>query len=184
MSTPNFSYKHRCIVVTDEDYEWGNVPETESVPQGYTSYPYSLIPTEFRFFNVYLTSGYYEGGCIDYEEKDEEWKDLLGFSWSYEAESKAEFWSDLEEERFKITRYRFNQLCKGINRKDYKEAWEFTDKLCEAVGEWLAAQEEMEVNEWLDELMDGYGYKEYECSELFSNGEAWYQEKPRKVATA
>lgn len=184
MSTPNFSYQHRCIVVTDEDYEWGNVPETESVPQGSTSYPYALIPTEFRFFNVYLTDGYYEGGCIDYEEKDEEWKDLLGFSWSYEAESKAEFWSDLEEERFNISRYRFNQLCKGINRKDYKEAWEFTDKLCEAVGEWLAAQEEMEVNEWLDELMDGYGYKEYECSELFSNGEAWYREKPRKAAIA
>lgn len=177
MSTPNFSYKHRCIVVTDEDYECGNYPETEYIPQGFTSYPQSLIPTDFRFFNVVMVAGYYEASCIDYEEKDNEFKDLLGFSWGYEAESKAEFWCDLKEERFKISRYRFDRLTKGINRKDFENAWEFADKLCDVVGEYLAAQEETEVNDWLDHLMDEYGYKEYVCYAVFSNGEAWYEPK-------
>ena len=181
MSTPNFSYTHRCIVVTNEDFEDGNVPETEYFSQGYTSYPSSLIPTNFRFFEVFLTSGYYEHACIDYEFNDDEpFKDLLGFSWNYEAESKAELWSDLKEERFDITRYRFYQLCKGINRKDFESAWEFTEKICDMVGEWLAAQEEVKVNDWLDELKDEYGYEEYSCMGIFSNGEAFYRkiEKP------
>lgn len=185
MSAPNFSYEHRCIVVTDEDYESGNVPETKSVPQGYTSYPYSLIPTKFRFHNVYLTDGYYSGGCIDYElNEDDEWKDLLGFSWNYEAESKAEFWSDLKDERFNITRYRFDRLTKGINRKDFESAWEFTDRLCKVVGEWLAEQEEAKVNEYLDQLMNDYGYDEYVCCARFSNGEAWYEKKETKERKA
>ena len=127
MSTPNFSYTHRCIVVTNEDLEDGNVPETEYFSQGYTSYPSSLIPTDFRFFKVLLTSGYYADACIDYElDDDVPFKDLLGFSLNYKAESKAELWNDLKEERFDITRYRFYQLCKGINRKDFESAWEFT----------------------------------------------------------
>lgn len=180
MSAPNFSFEHRCIVVTDDDYESGNVPETEYIPQGYTSYPQSLIQTDFRFHNVVMTSGYYEAACIDYEEKDGEYKDLLGFTYSYEAESKAELWSDLKEERFKITRYRFDRLTKGINRKDFGNAWELTDKICEVVGEWLAAQEENEVNEWLDCLMHEYGYKEYVCCARFSNGEAWYEPKAER----
>lgn len=121
MSTPNFAYKHRCIVVTNDDFEFGNVPETERIPQGYTSYPQSLIPTDFNFYNVMLTSGYYEAACIDYEEKDDDYKELLGFTWYYEPESKKEIFEELMDFGYKITRYRFDRLTKGINRKDFDE---------------------------------------------------------------
>ena len=70
MGTSNFAYKNRCIVVTNDDFEFGNVPETEYIPQGYRNYSQSRIPTDFNFFNVVLTSGYYEHACIDYVEKD------------------------------------------------------------------------------------------------------------------
>lgn len=176
MGTPNFAYKNRCIVVTDDDFEWGNVPETESIPQGYTGYPQSIIPTDFNFFNVVLTGGYYEHACIDYEEKDGDWKDLMGFSYYYEPQTKSEFFLDVMD-FFNISEYRLRKLCNGIKRDNYEYDYQFVDALFETVGQWLMEQEEIKVNEYLDNLMNGYGYEEYVRTVLFSNGEAWYSPK-------
>lgn len=176
MSTSNFAYENRCIVVTDDDFEFGNVPETECIPQGFTSYPQSLIPTDFRFWDVVLTSGYYEAACIDYERKDLDWECELGFSYGCCPTSKREFYAEIQRE-FGISMYRLRKLCDGIKRENFEYEWKFTDALCEAVGEWLAGQEEAEVNKYLDELMEEYGYQEYVCVACFSNGEAWYSPK-------
>ena len=43
------------------------------------------------------------------------------------------------------------------------------------VGEWLAAQEEVKVNDWLDELKCEYDYEEYSCMGVFSNGKTIYR---------
>lgn len=177
MSTPNFAYEHRCIVITDDDLEFGNLPETEPIAQGFTCYPLSLIPTSFNFYNVVLTSGYYEAACIDYEEKDGDYKELLGFSWYYEPESKKEVFEDLIDLGFKISRYMFNKLCKDIKRANFKYDYDYFYKIFEAVGEYLMEIEEVEVNKYLDKLMADYGYDEYVCTARFSNGEAWYEKK-------
>lgn len=176
MSTPNFAFEHRCIVVTDEDFELGNVPETEYIPQGYTSYPQSIIPTGFTFFNVVLTSGYYEAACIDYEAKDDDWESFLGYCYGGCPTTKSEFFADMKD-MHGISEHRLRKLCDGIKREDFEYGYQFADALCEAVGEWLMEQEEVKVNKYLDKLMEEYGYQEYERTARFSNGEAWYSPK-------
>ena len=67
MATGNFCYENRCVVVTDDDYEIGNLPEMGECVDNSRNYPSYLIE-EFEFWVVVLTAGYYEGACIDYIE--------------------------------------------------------------------------------------------------------------------
>lgn len=177
MSTPNFSYVNRCIVVSSDALEWGNHPELENTNVGDRSYPSYIIPAGFRFYDVLLTYGYYEAACIDYQEKDDEsWECLLGYRWRDCPTTKKEFFSDMKY-WFKLSEYRFRKLCNGIKRENFKYEWDFTDALCEAVGIYLMEQEEQKVNEYLDKMIEDYGFTEYVCCEIFSNGEAFYTPK-------
>lgn len=182
MGTPNFAYKNRCIVVSNEDLECGNYPELEDKNVGGRSYPSYIIPTDFNFFDVIFTYGYYEAACIDYQEKDDrEWEQLLGYSYGSCPTTKAEFFNDISY-WFKVSKYRLRELCKDIKRANFKEDWEYTDALCEVVGEYLAEQEEAEVNKYLDEMIEAYGFEEYYCVARASNGEAFYRRVNKAVA--
>lgn len=71
MSTPNFKYKNRCIVVSDDDYENGNYPEYEgeneiSGNRNYPSYKLREQPEGCGILIAILTGAYYSGACIDY----------------------------------------------------------------------------------------------------------------------
>lgn len=92
MATSNFYYENRCIVVTNEDYECDNVPAHSKYMQGsLRNYPsYILDDAEFDFWDVVITSGYYEGACIDYMPKTDMYgQDMvtsrMGYAWDYES---------------------------------------------------------------------------------------------------
>lgn len=88
--TGNFSYENRCVYVSDEDFEIGNVPETESTDIGSRSYPsYALADynDDLKCHRIVLTGGYYEGACIDFVEIDN--YDLLD-DYQYVCESECD----------------------------------------------------------------------------------------------
>ena len=74
MAANNFCFENRCIVVENDDFEFGNVPEhNEYDKKSLRSYPSSILDeSNFDFWNVVLTSGYYEGACIDYKPRLDE----------------------------------------------------------------------------------------------------------------
>lgn len=74
MATNNFYYENRCIVVLDEDYEAGNHPETGEIhpssDRNFSRYYLEQYRNRFNFWDVVITGGYYQHGCIDYIEND------------------------------------------------------------------------------------------------------------------
>lgn len=83
-ATGNFSYENRCVYVSDEDYEDGNVPATEERSIGgsrsFPQYPLVDYNDGLKCHRIVLTPGYYEGACIDYVEIDcDELMDEYGY---------------------------------------------------------------------------------------------------------
>ena len=80
MATGNFAYENRCIVVTDNDYEDGNIPPLGDWEKNTSrSYPSRLLAVsdDFKFWNIVITTGYYSGACIDYKENGEYNKNIV-----------------------------------------------------------------------------------------------------------
>lgn len=74
MSTPNFYYKNRCIIVSDEDLEDGNVPAHEDQSNEFSlrscpSFDLRDQPAKCSVLVAILTGAYYSGACIDYIER-------------------------------------------------------------------------------------------------------------------
>src|SRR5574344_1091616 len=72
MSTPNFSFSNRCVLITNDDYECGNCPETTDEEIGSRSYPSWVVDCEendkMKFWRVVITAGYYADQCLDFVE--------------------------------------------------------------------------------------------------------------------
>lgn len=68
MGTSNFAYENRCVVVTDEDFEFDNIPERGECISNYyfrNNFPtYTLTGYSdlFKFHDIVISAGYYEGG--------------------------------------------------------------------------------------------------------------------------
>jgi hypothetical protein len=176
MGTSNFYYKNRCIVVTDEDYECGNYPELGDVCHNTPrSFPSSFLQNcDFEFWDIIMTSGYYECACIDYIPKlgvyaDSVVESRMKYSWQYN--NVRELIDDFVDE-FKVTKYRVRKIIGKVNECENLEA--FVDRAIERMQEYLSSQEEVKVNELLDQIRDEYGYEEYSMVARFSNGEAIY----------
>lgn len=88
MATGNFMYDNRCVFVSDDDYEFNNHPKTENSKHD-TNRSYSrrkLADYDYIFFEIVLTAGYYEGGCIDYIQTEEpDNYEYLGFDTEQDA---------------------------------------------------------------------------------------------------
>ena len=119
MGANNFNYENRCIVVTDEDYEDGNVPSTEdNLQNGRNYYQVEVVDRPFqellKHTVLVLTAGYYSGACLDYIQSDE-------------------------------------------------------------VGPEKLRKEALIADRILDTIKENYGYKEYNCIGVASNGEGFYE---------
>lgn len=65
MSTSNFCYQNRCIVVLNDDLDINNVPAYDKQRDNCRSYPsYLLSDADFNFHDVFITFGYYEAACF------------------------------------------------------------------------------------------------------------------------
>lgn len=179
MGATNFAYENRCVVVTNEDYEFGNIPERGEYISNYyfrNNYPtYTLEDYSdlFKFHDIVISAGYYEGGCIDFVEK---WNvgdidDCIGNL--THLDYKADFIEEVKAE-FCISTYRINKLCGNI--KDFGgdiDAW--INNAIQKITDYLKEKEAEKCNEVIDQIMDSYGYKEYYTTGRFSNGTSLYK---------
>lgn len=171
MGTGNFHFINRCLVVTDEDFEDGNVPRLgKHYKDSLHSFPSRVLEdADFTFFDVVLTSGYYSGSCIDYIRKDGVMESILGYPhyfWTKESVFK-----EVNKFMGKISRYRFDKIVGKVGTMDIND---FIEQAYEKLEEYFAELEESKVNEWLDELKKEHGYSDYAVSARFSNGETIY----------
>lgn len=173
MATNNFNYEHRCVVVTDDDYEMGNYPEYEKKHNvGDRNYP-SYIICEFTFWDVVLTVGYYEAACIDYTEHVGKDIDDILLERIGEPSTQKELFDNLNK-AFKLSHHKLREICGNMGDMD---AQDYIDKALWEVGEYLAKLEEEKVNAYIDELKEQYCLDEYTCIGVAGNGEAFYEKK-------
>lgn len=180
MSTPNFAYNNRCVVVSDDDCDCGYHPSLSdkiNTDLYGRSHPSSEVlgEGEFRFFVIVITAGYYEHSCIDYVEREDFFdcvKDKEDFFSEFQylagdhKQTKKGLYKYLTEcVCFKISRGKFNEI---VAHKDLEES-------CYAVLDYLKDEEEKAVNRAIDKIREDYGYEEVRCKGVFSNGEAVYE---------
>lgn len=171
MGANNFSYTNRCIVVTDEDYEFNNMPSVGEWIYGNRSYPSRKLEDsdKFDFWDIVMTSGYYEGACIDYKENDRDVEYWLGGTQYYDT--KTAFFNECKSE-FGLTEYRLRKICGNVGNMDIED---YLEQSYEKLTEYLREKEESLVNEYLDEIKRLYGYAEYVTDWWASNGECGYR---------
>lgn len=184
--TSNFDYDHRCVVVTDDDYEIGNVPAVDhDKDYGSRSYPrYPLADYGTEHFAVTLNPGYYEAACIDYCPKNSDYTDV---KWYVEAAGK-EYTAQMEnrdpDEGDSLDWYDIDpeELLEAKEQEYFESAKniELAAHQLEKTIEKRFRDEEVEVNRQIDEIMEEYGYDEYGVSARFSNGETMYSKISRK----
>lgn len=168
MGTSNFYYENRCVVVTDEDYEMGNVPELGEWRQIGREGFHVLKESDFDFWDVVIESGYYSGACIDYRRNERDLEYWLGWASSYST--KKAFYKEVQE-WFKISRYRLDKICGPVG--DDFDAW--LERSYEVLTEYFADQEREAVNDMIDHLKTDYGYEEIAYIATASNGESFYK---------
>lgn len=173
MATGNFNYDNRCIVVTDDDYEMDNLPPMGGYDNSsLRSYPsrFLAVSDDFDFWDIVITSGYYEAACIDYKrsyDKDVEY--FIGATMYFST--KKEFFNECKT-TFGLSEYRLRKVCGNVGEQDIET---YLEVAYEKLTEYLAEQEEKKVNEYLDGVKQSYGYEEYETEARFSNGETIYR---------
>ena len=177
MSAPNFSYDRRCVLVSNDDYETGNVPKIGDVFDNDRSYPSAYLADykdDFSTIAIVITSGYYADACIDIVDREDKADELLGYSNYYSGYNRQELISDICyflgcSRNFANTRLKGCRLGSDTYEYDIEKAFE------KIVEDWREV-EIRKANKVLDNIKKSYGYKELSCSALFSNGEAWYDE--------
>lgn len=173
MATGNFYFKNRCIVVTNDDYEFDNLPKLGSYVSRYSLHSHDARLLEhdenFDYFDIVLVNGYYQDACIDYRETDFTITDLIGSSYYYLYCN--EVFAETQKQ-IKISNYRLRK-CFG-RLKDFDTFEHYFNAGIENLDEWLKNEEEKCVNKYLDKLKKEHGYEEYGVSAVFSNGETIY----------
>lgn len=177
MSAPNFSYDRRCVLVRNDDFEFGNVPAHNTHFGNDRSYPSAYLDEykdDFSTIAIVITAGYYADACIDIVDDDHLISELSCSDYHLARLTRDELYDELHY-YFKgnISKRMMLRHLKGLNRNDEN----YQSKLAYAVDNMFEEVREKEVkkaNKVLDKIKKYYGYKELGLSAMFSNGEAWY----------
>lgn len=174
MATGNFYFENRCVVVTSEDLEDGNVPAMgDTIERNYSFYSDRLDASDFfRFHNIVITNGYYEGACIDYREREDMVAYYMGEAWHWTDSTQKELFKELAKE-FGLTMYRVRKACAGIMFRPNSES--YVQDVFDALEEHLREREAVKVNQCIDDIKRKYGYHEYAIAARFNNGETLYE---------
>lgn len=171
MSATNFMYENRCVIVTNENLEEEYLPALYGNATQNRNYPSKFIK-EFNFFAVVLTYGYYGDACIDFIEHPhrsiyDTVVGLIGY-----PSTQRDFIKECKEV-FGISERQIRQICGKVedNPIDY-----YIEKASEKIGNYMAEKEKAEVNDYINNLKLQYGYQEYTCIGIASNGEGFYQQ--------
>ena len=171
MATSNFAYDNRCIVVTNDDFEMDNLPPMGKWLNNDFNYPSRIlaISDDFDFWDIVMTSGYYEAACIDYIESERDVEDFLGSTCYFDT--KEEFFKECKNE-FGLSDYRMRKICGNMGKMPLED---YLEQSYERLTNYLREQEETKVNKCLDGIKHLYGYEEYVLDWRASNGEAGYR---------
>lgn len=179
MSTPNFSFQNRCVLITNDDYEFGNCPKVTNEEIGSRSYPSWVVDCkendEMLFWRVVITAGYYADQCLDFVEIEPYACDIIDAWYDYDQRnlSKPGVINDIHRQfAGKLT---CQQIRDAFKSAENAEDWKNMDKGFDVIMELLAAQERFVANAAVDRIKKEYGYEELACLGVFSNGEAIYQ---------
>ena len=179
MSTPNFSYQNRCVLVTNNDYELGNIPETSTVKNLGNRYYSSVKVDDDQYpqatpiaHTIVITSGYYSDSCLDFIEKPDFTVEDYLCRWLYQFDSVEDFISELKENIGSVlSTYRIRQL---LGKRGDTDLETHLRRGVDRINEYLTDRDKDLCNEIVDHLKDAYGYRELVCTAVFSNGEAMY----------
>lgn len=175
MSAPNFSYDRRCVLVTNDDFECGNVPAHDECFDNDRSYPSNYLDKykgEFSTVAIVLTCGYYKDACIDIVDREDKAEELIGWPGYYANHNREELVSDICY-FLGCSRNFANTRLKGCRFGSDTYAFDIQNAFEKIVEDWRDV-ELRKASKVLDEIKKSYGYKELAQSALFSNGEAWY----------
>jgi len=178
MSAPNFSYERRCILVTNDDYEYGNRPEATLAFDRDRSYPSFYInkyKDDFSTVAIVVTCGYYGDACIDIRDREDKADELLGYANYYSNHNRQELVNDIVyflgcSYNFANTRLKGCRLGSDTYEYDIEKAFE------RIVDDWREV-ELKKANKIVNKIKRAYHYKELVKTCQFSNGEAWYDYK-------
>lgn len=175
MSAPNFFYDRRCVLVTNEDFECGNVPAHDECFDNDRSYPSAYLDKykdDFSTIAIVLTSGYYSDACIDIVDREDKASELLGYTFHYMNLNRKEV---LEDVCYFLgcSRNFANKYLKGCRYGSENYENDLYVSFEELVDAWRDVEVE-KANKVVDKIMRDYGYKELAKVAQFSNGEAWY----------
>ena len=171
MATSNFAYDNRCIVVTNDDFEMDNLPPMGKWLNNDFNYPSRIlaISDDFDFWDIVMTSGYYEAACIDYIESERDVEDFLGSTCYFDT--KEEFFKECKNE-FGLSDYRMRKICGNMGKMPLEDHLE---QSYERLTNYLPEQQETNANKSPDNIKHLYGYEEYVLDWRASNGEAGYR---------
>lgn len=198
MGANNFSYKNRCVVITDDDYEFGNLPTLGDYFDNSRNYPSRIVEIEdlelqkveqyrttikpIRLHNIVVTSGYYEHACLDFlRNEDNSSIDYVGWTCYYNFDTIEEIIEPITnnfnitaEEIKALIKYRMDAML--INTETDEDKFQsFYEYLMDDIDEKIIENEEIICNKIIDLIKESYGYEEYGCVAVASNGEAFYQ---------
>ena len=170
MGTSNFFYKNRCVAISDDDYNTGNVPECESDYFGRDK----MLLQRVLMYNITINIGYYTGGCIDYEINDS-YENIITeyYGYYYTPSTKKELINDIAYycgEYIKVSKNELTKVLRGLRiDKDFEQISDMLDN-------FILPKIESKVNDIIDNIKREYGYIELKRISTFSNGEAIYKQ--------
>lgn len=177
MSTPNFSYSRRCVLVSDDRYEIGDYPalgECFDNDRTYPSYYIKKYQDEFSTVAIVLTTGYYSDACIDIVDDDSLVSELSCSDYHFASLNRDELYDELYYYfHGNISKRMMLRHLKGLNVRDE----DYQSKLSyavDAIFEEVRDKELKMASKAVDVLMKEYGLRELTKVAQFSNGEAWY----------
>ena len=198
MGARNFVYQNRCVVITDDDYEFGNLPTLGDYIDISRSYPSRIVEIddleltkvkEYRatikpihLHNIVVTSGYYEHACLDFlRNEDNSSIDYVGWSCHYDFNTIEEIIEPITS-NFNITAEEIKTLIKHrmdamhiTAETDEDKFQSFYEYLMDDIDEKIIENEKIICNKIIDLIKESYGYEEYGCVAVASNGEGFYQ---------
>jgi hypothetical protein len=192
MGAINFLYKNRCVVVTDDDYNFGNIPTLGEYANNSSSYPsrcieyveidevYSFLRTikPIKLHNIVLTSGYYEDAWIDFvRDEDKTAIDYTGWSCSYNYNNINKIINDVSS-RYNISAQEVEtilqkrmELMNITAETDDDDFQTFYENLMDDIDEKIVENEMVHCNKIIDIIKKIYGYKEIYSKPSFCMGE-------------
>ena len=198
MGARNFVYQNRCVVITDDDYEFDNLPTLGDYFDNSRNYPSRIVEIEnlelkkveqyrttikpIRLHNIVVTSGYYEHACLDFlRNEDKSSIDYVGWTCYYNFDTIEKIIEPITS-NFNITAEEIKALIKYrmdamliTAETDEDKFQSFYEYLMDDIDEKIIENEEIICNKIIDLIKESYGYEEYGLVAVASNGEGFYQ---------